>query len=327
VPHRDIVCIGASAGGFDLLRQIARNLPDRLNAAVFVVLHTGVGSPQILADLLAHEGSLPAGYPGDGDSIRPGRIYVAPPDHHLVLQERRVRVVRGPKQNRHRPAIDVLFRSAAFAHGPRAIGVVLSGVLNDGAAGLAAIKRAGGVAVVQDPSDARFPEMPRHAIEGVDVDYQVVSAEIPPLLTELTSEDLPANPQMPDLGLEFEVGADLGKSDPESLDGLGARSVFTCPDCRGTLWEMNDEQVLRYRCHVGHGFGADSLMESQQTELEETLWTAVRAMEEQAVLARRVGSRISASGVPTELRLKAEDLERHADILRGILARNEVVTP
>jgi two-component system chemotaxis response regulator CheB len=324
VAYRDIVVIGASAGGFDVLRRIARELPSPLNAAVFVVLHTGASSPEILADLFAHEGNLSAGYPGDGDSIRPGRIYVAPADQHLVLEERRVRVVRGPRQNRHRPAIDVLFRSAAFAHGPRAIGVVLSGALNDGVAGLAALKRAGGLAVVQDPGEARYPDMPRHAIEEVDVDFRVPAAEIAPLLARLTAEELPISPQVPDHGLQFEVGADLGDSDPEGLDALGTRSVFTCPDCRGTLWQMKDDDVLRFRCHVGHSYSAGTLMTSQHERLEETLWAAVRAMEENAKLARKVGARLSAGGLPTELRQKAEQLEHHADVLRALLQREPV---
>ena len=324
MPHRDIVCIGASAGGFDVLRQIARNLPGSLDAAVFVVLHTGADSPQMLADLLAHEASLPAGYPGDGDSIRPGRIYVAPVDQHLVLEERRVRIVRGPRQNRHRPAIDVLFRSAAFAHGPRAIGVVLSGALNDGVAGLAALKRAGGLAVAQDPGEARVPDMPRHAIEHVDVDHVVPAAEIAPLLVRLTSEVLPASPLVPDLGLQFEVGADQGMSSAEHLDALGRRSVFTCPDCSGTLWQMTDEEVLRFRCHAGHSYSAGRLVESQDEKLEETLWAAVRAMEENAMLARKVSSRLHASSLPSELREKADRLEEHADVLRSLLQRAQV---
>ena len=235
-----------------------------------------------------------------------------------------MRIVRGPRHNRYRPAIDVLFRSAAFAHGPRAIGVILSGALNDGVAGLAAIKRSGGLAVVQDPSDARFPEMPRHAVEEIDVDHVVPADAIAPLLVRLTSEELPVSPQVPDLGLEFEVGADQGHSSPQGLDALGTRSVFTCPECRGTLWQMKDEDVLRFRCHVGHSFGAGTLMDSQHEKLEETLWAAVRAMEENAVLARKVGSRLRAGGVPTELQEKAEGLERHADTLRTLLQGSPV---
>ncbi len=318
--HRDIVVIGASSGGFEVLREIARGLPADLPAAVFVVLHSRADSPRVLADVLAHDGLLPAGYPGDGDSIRSGRIYVAPPDQHLALEERRVRVVRGPKQNRHRPAVDVLFRSAAFAHGPRAIGVVLSGALDDGAAGLAAIKRSGGLAVVHDPDDAAYPEMPLNALGESPADYTVPARDIATLLARLTREEVEGLAS-PDPTLGFEVQADRGDSDMTHLDAHGRRSVYTCPDCHGTLWEIGDAELTHYRCHVGHGFTTGSLLGRQGDTVEDAVWAAIRAMEENARLSRRVGQRLVGTGAPDELRAKAETLERQAGLLRGLMIR------
>jgi two-component system, chemotaxis family, protein-glutamate methylesterase/glutaminase len=318
VGRRDIVVIGASAGGVGLLREIAAGLSGNLPAAVFVVLHTSPNGPAMLPDLLAHAGPLPAGFPGDGDTIRPGRIYVAPPDRHLVLEEQRVRVLYGPKQNRHRPAVDVLFRSAAFAHGPRVVGVVLTGSLFDGADGLAAIKRAGGLAVVQDPSDATFSEMPETALRQVAADHVVKGTEIAPLLARLVGEEV-ADP-VPDPSLALETDADRGVSSPEMLDALGRRSIFTCPDCHGTLWELGEGDLMHFRCHVGHGYSPEELIEQQAESFEDTLWAAVRSLEENARLNRRVGDRIRLPGLPDELREKADRMERHAGVLRRLIS-------
>lgn len=316
--RRDIVVVGASAGGFGVLRLLARELPANLPAAVFMVLHTHPQGPASLADVLAHDGPLPAGFPGDGDTIRAGRIYVAPPDHHLVLEERRVRVLHGPKQNRHRPAVDVLFRSAAFAHGPRAIGVVLSGWLSDGAAGLAALKRAGGLAVVHDPHDAAYPDMPQNALAEVVPDHVLPAAEIPALIARLAGQEVEAlDPPEPELAIESD--ADRGIGGMDRMDQIGKRSVFTCPDCHGILWELGDQDALQFRCHVGHGFSAAALAEQQDVKLEDTMWTAVRAMEENARLSRRVGDRLNGGG--DDLRAKAQELERHAELLRRMISR------
>jgi two-component system chemotaxis response regulator CheB len=322
VPKRDIVVVGASAGGFEALRRLVPELPADLPAAVFVVMHMPAQTGSMLADILAHEGALPAGLPGDGDSIRPGRIYVAPGDHHLILEERRVRVLRGPRQNRHRPAVDVLFRSAAFAQGTRVIGVVLTGMLDDGAAGLAAIKRAGGVTVVQDPASAAFPGMPDAALAATEVDHVVGLERIPALLGRLTREEAP-EPAPQDGVLRFETRADLGETHMDDMDENGKRSAFTCPDCGGALWEMGEADLLRYRCHVGHGFTAQGLMDNQEDTLEETLWAAVRSLEENARLNRRLIVRLSDSAPQRaeELRDKAEELTRHADRVRKLLTQ------
>jgi two-component system chemotaxis response regulator CheB len=322
VANRDIVVVGASAGGFEALRRLVRELPADLPAAVFMVMHMPAQTRSFLADILAHEGALPVGVPGDADRIRPGRVYVAPGDHHLILEERRVRVWRGPRQNRYRPAADVLFRSAGFAHGTRVIGVVLTGMLDDGAAGLAAIKRAGGVTVVQDPASAAFPGMPDAALAETEVDYVVSLERIPRLLDRLTREEAP-EPAPQDDVLRFETRADLGETLVDDMDEIGKRSAFTCPECGGALWELGEADLLRYRCHVGHGFTAQGLMANQEDTLEETLWAAVRSLEENARLNRRLGVRLGASAPKRteELRDKAEELTRHADRVRKLLTQ------
>jgi two-component system chemotaxis response regulator CheB len=231
-----------------------------------------------------------------------------------------VRVVHGPKQNRHRPAVDVLFRSAAFAHGPRTIGVVLTGSLSDGAAGLAAIKRAGGVAVVHDPADAAYPEMPGKALAEVVPDHVVAASGVAPLLASLVGQEIVGS-EVDDVRLEIESDADRGLSDMDRLDAAGKRSVFTCPDCHGTLWELGEGDVMQFRCHVGHGFSAEALAARQDEKLEDTMWAAVRAMEENARLSRRVNARLGSTRLAEDLVAKADSLERHANLLRRVINR------
>src|SRR3989440_3321854 len=210
MPGHDIIVIGASAGGVEALIKLAGQLPADLPASIFIVLHIPAQSPSLLPDILGRSGRLKAVHPQNGESIAPGRIYIAPPDHHLLVTLGHVHVMRGPKENRHRPSIDVLFRSAALAYGPRVVGVVLTGSLDDGAAGLLAIHQCGGISVVQDPKDALYPSMPQSALELVDTDYCLPLAKIGPLLTRLAHEqvDNPLSPIMPkDLEKEVRIAA------------------------------------------------------------------------------------------------------------------------
>ena len=182
---RDIIVVGASAGGVNALATLAEGLPPDLPASVLVALHLAPGVTSILPEILARAGRLPAVHPKDGEAYEKGKIYVAPPDHHLLVREGHLRLTRGARENLHRPAIDPLFRSAALAHGPRVIGVVLTGSLDDGTAGLSAVKRCGGTAVVQDPSDASHPSMPAAALKNVAVDHSVPLSEMAALLARL----------------------------------------------------------------------------------------------------------------------------------------------
>ncbi len=262
MPTPDIIVIGASAGGIDALRAIVAGLPNHLSASVFVVMHTGPGSPGILDELLRRAGPLPAITAKDKKPIEDGYIYVAPPDLHLVIEPGRIRLTRGPKENRFRPAIDPLFRSAAQVYGPRVIGVILTGGLDDGTAGLWAVKRLGGIAVVQDPNDAFVPSMPLSALRHVDVDHTVPLAEIAPLLVKLTQTGVEEKGacEMPE---HLDIEVKIAKQDPAiNLDvrELWEKSSYTCPECHGVLLRVKEGGRQRFRCHTGHAFSPDTLL-------------------------------------------------------------------
>ena len=327
--QHDLVVIGASAGGVEAMRKLAAALPAKLDAALFLVIHTLAEGPALMADILNYRGTLPASYPNDGESFERGHVYIAPPDHHLLLEGERVRVVRGPKENRHRPAIDPLFRSAAVQHGPRVIGVVLSGYLDDGVAGLAAIKQLGGITVVQHPKDAAVPDMPANALRCVAVDHCVPLAELAPLLERLvaspTTTPLPTEQKLmaSHESLKIEARIPLEGSTIEIVDRLGTRSVFTCPECHGVLWEIKDNELLRYRCHVGHAFTAESLAEDQQQVLDGVLWMALKSLKERAELSLQMAERARSRGDESAAKFfveRAEKAVQHAVKLQNMLA-------
>ncbi len=303
-----IIVIGASAGGVAAVRQLTATFPADFPAAVFVVIHTTAESPGLLAELLNRSGELPAITAVHGGEILPGRIHVAPPDRHLVLERGRIRLVRGPKENRHRPAIDPLFRSAANSYGPRVVGVVLTGYLDDGAAGLVAIERSGGIAVVQDPEDAEVPGMPRNAIEGAKPDYILPLAEIGPLLVSLVDKQA--------------VKAEEVSSMSEKDEFQEAPSVFACPQCHGMLWEVHEENLLRFRCRVGHSFSAASMIEDHDEATERALWAALRSLEENSEISHRMAQRALERNHPLTAQRyeeKAQAANANARVLREVL--------
>lgn len=289
---RNIVVIGASAGGVQALQALVEKLPPDFPATICVVLHIWPGGESYLAPILSRAGPLPASQPSDGDPVRTGQIYVAPRDCHLLLEEGKIAVVRGPRENRFRPAINPLFRSAAAAYRSRVIGVILTGMLDDGAAGLWAIKRCGGVAVVQ--SDADFDQMPNAALQNVEVDHLVPLAEIPGLLDRLVRERIVADqkrevPELIRTNLEGSRVHALKSSPAES----GQLSGLSCPECSGALWEVEEGQT-QYRCHVGHAYSPNGLREAQGANVEESLWSALRALKESAALDSRLAERSQA---------------------------------
>jgi two-component system chemotaxis response regulator CheB len=282
----------------------------------------------MLPNILNSSGPLRARHAINGEAIEHGRIYVAPPDYHLLVERERVRVVRGPRENRARPAADPLFRSAAYAYGTRVVGVVLSGALDDGTAGLAAIKRRGGLAVAQNPSEATFPGMPRSAVENVSLDHCLPVASIASLLPLLASAPAKGDADFPApeiLKVETRI-ARLEESDMEDVEKIGTLSSFTCPECNGALWELLDSDLLRFRCHVGHAFTAESLMADQAAELENVLWTTLRSLEENAALSRRMATGMRARNrtlSATHLEENARLAEQHAAVIRQMLHYNE----
>lgn len=299
MPARDIVVVGASAGGVEALRDLISRLPADLPAAVLVVLHVSPQGPSRLAEVLGRPGGLPVKAAVEAERIRPGQAYVAVPDRHLLVADGRLVLGRGPQENFHRPGVDPLFRSAARAYGPRVTGVVLSGMLDDGTAGLAAVKACGGLAVVQDPEEAVFPDMPLNALRGVEVDHSLPVAGIAALLTMQAQEpaDGSAAPcrEVEAIQLESEMGMTVDET-RRTLQKIGRSASIRCAECQGPLWEMKDPRVLRYRCEVGHAFTAQSLENGQGEMVERALWSAVSALEEKAVVCRRIAERSGKRG-------------------------------
>lgn len=332
MPGHDIIVIGASAGGVEALLTIARALPEDLPAAVFVVLHISPYARSVLPELLSRTGPLPAVHARNGETIQPGRIYVAPPDHHLLVRREGVSVTRGPQENGVRPAVDVLFRTAATAFRKRVVGVVLSGNLDDGTAGLAAIHRFGGVTVVQHPDEALYPGMPTNAVENVPVQYIRPLAEIAPLLVKLAREPVeePVPAPFPSDGHdgELEMEANVSNMDPAAIHDRkrpGQPSVFGCPDCHGTLFELHDSELTRFRCRVGHAYSPESLLAAQSDGIEAALWTALRALEEKVALTERMLQRMRARGHRASLahfERQSQDTQQQAEVLRQLLVHN-----
>jgi two-component system chemotaxis response regulator CheB len=316
----DIVVVGASAGGVEALGSLIKALPADYHASVFVVLHISSSMSSELPAVLGNGSSLPVAFAVDQEEFRAGRVYIAPPDQHILVEPNLIRVVRGPKENRHRPAIDPLFRSAAWRFGPRVVGVVLTGYLDDGAAGLWAIKTCGGLTVVQDPADAQVPEMPNNALSVLDVDYMVPLKEIPPLLVRLAARRITEAPRAPEQ-IKREVDFAMMEGEVGDMNGLGTLSAYSCPSCRGPLWELRDGELVRFRCHTGHAFSVDSLLAEQSEAAEEALYSAIRALQEKVALSRRVAEGYAGRFPKLESQhlLRAERLERDLRILQKLV--------
>lgn len=297
MPGHDIIVIGASAGGLKALGAIVAKLPAGMNASIFIVQHLPADKPSMLPQILEDLGSLPVTHPTDGAKFKKGHIYVAPPDHHLLIARGSVRVVRGPQENRFRPAIDALFRSAARTYGPRVIAVVLTGYLDDGTVGLQAVKKRGGTAIVQSPEEAEYPSMPRNAMRYVTIDHCAPLAEIPDLLIRIADEpaaDEATYPLPQDIEVESRI-AEQQLNTKEFLDkveAIGSRTTYACPQCNGSIWRIGEEDPIRFRCHVGHSLTADAFLAAQGQNLENVLWSAVKMMEEKVTLLRQLAERL-----------------------------------
>src|SRR5437588_6222847 len=313
-----VIVVGASAGGVDALSAVVAGLPADLPAAVLVVLHVSPHGKSVLPHILSTRGPLPAHHATDREPLEAGHVYVAPPDQHLVVEPGRVRVTDEPRENGVRPSVDTLFRSAAHAYGPAVVGVVLSGTLDDGTAGLIAIKQHGGMAVVQDPAEAVFPSMPANAARFADPDHILPLDKVAPLLAEIVgdgSQERRARAQRAD---EHDQPADASGAAQH-----GDPSEFTCPECGGTLWEQQEGDLLRFRCRVGHAYSVESLLADQREALEAALWGAVVALEERADLATRLGQRMEERGRAHRAGRygrEASDARRRAGLVREAIA-------
>jgi two-component system, chemotaxis family, protein-glutamate methylesterase/glutaminase len=287
--QRDIVVVGASAGGVRALCSLMAQLPADFPAAVCVVLHVGPRDSN-LPDLLGASGPLPAHHAQPGEKLEHGHVYVAPPDHHLMLSDSTAMLTRGPKEHHTRPAVDPLFRSAALSEGPRVIGVLLTGRLDDGTAGLQAIKECGGVAVVQEPADAEEPSMPMSALQTVAVDHCVPLSRIGEVLVQLVRQPAPVLPVAPPPRLVNEHASGFGGDNMDEMRAMGSPSSLVCPDCKGGLWEVTGSRPPRYRCHTGHAFSLRTLAAAQAEKTEDALWSAIRALHEKELLLRKVAA-------------------------------------
>ena len=322
---RDIVVIGASAGGVEALTSIIANLDEGIQAAVFVVMHLPASHRSHLPDIFNRAGPLPAANAEDGADIEYGRIYIAPPDFHLLLSGGSMHVARGPRVNRSRPSIDLLFQSASAAMGPRVIGVVASGMLDDGTRGLATIKRRGGATIVQNPDEASFASMPLNAIAAAEIDHVLPAAEIGRALSRMAVKPLEesemAHEAQPDDMLDASNGNGNNRRDI---------STFTCPDCNGMLWEIEEGALVHYQCRVGHSFTPSALIASQVDEVEGLLWAALRAMEEREAMYVMLEERSRIAGNvrrSTMLQEKFNTNRKNAELIRQILLGEEDLVP
>jgi two-component system chemotaxis response regulator CheB len=322
VAKRDVVVIAGSAGGIEALIRVFERLTAEFDAAIFVVLHMPPAGGHALARILDRAGPLPASVAVDGERIQSQRVYVCSGDHHLVLGNGHVHVKGGPRENGHRPAADPLFRSAAAYYGSRVIGVILSGALGDGTAGLLAVRRHGGVAIVQHPEDALYDGMPRNALEYVDANYVAPADEIGPLIERLVAEDVDGTDPEPLTAKEGEEVKEMETELPVPPEDLGSPSPWPCPDCNGVLWSIEEGENFRFRCRVGHAWWPDTLLAQQGAQVEMALWVALRALEDRAALSRTLAERADAGGRSLSahrFRRELSDIERSIQILRNMV--------
>ena len=321
-----IVVIGASAGGMEALSRLLAQLPRDFPASIFIVHHMAPDATgAALLNALNTASSLACTEARDGQSFAPGHVYVAPPDHHLLVGKGEMKVTRGARENRSRPSIDPLFRSAAVAYRSKVVGVVLTGYLDDGAAGLSAVQRCGGVAVVQDPADAAYPDMPQNALNRVAGAHRVPLAEMGALLVSLMQRAAKRDRPVPeDIAIEAKI-AERVLSDLDSVETLGDQVPFNCPNCGGVLWEMAVPKTKRYRCHTGHSFTAPVLLAEQSAKIEETLWSALRMFEERRNLLLTMSQRHAGTSTQSSAeRMKESDV--HIERIRAMLLASTKAT-
>lgn len=336
MPKRDIVVIGGSAGAIAPLKDIVRSLPADFKASVLIVTHLSPDYNGNLDLLLSRSSSLPVSLAIDAEPIRQGHIYLARPDNHLTIEPGRLHVAKGPRENRHRPAIDPLFRTAARVYGPRVIGIILSGLLDDGSAGLYAVKQRGGIAIVQDPWEARFREMPSHALFYATPHYVLKAQDIASNLINLVQIDqdeivMPANKSGHPKSTSKKPGHRKNGDQPdENLtvayfdEGGGTPSVFACPECHGVLWELKNGSLVQFRCRVGHTYGMDSLAKEMSDGTEAALWAAMRALEEKAAMQRRLADTLPGDRKATlRFRDQAAADDANARLIRDMIFRRD----
>lgn len=319
-----ILVVGASAGGTSALPELIRQITADMKLAVLVVLHLSKAPiGELLVNRLQKSTSLKCKIPKHGETIKNGHIYIAMPDHHLMVKENTILLGKGPMENRYRPSIDALFRSAAVSYNSKVIGVILTGMLEDGASGMYAIKKAGGICIIQDPKEAKYPDMPRAVLSVLKPDYSVPVSEMGAAISEAIAT-LKKRKQVKvpaDLVKEAEI-AERVNVGIEQVQNLGERSNISCPECGGGLWEIKDNGFTRYRCHVGHAFSEEGLISSMEASTESTLWIALRMLDERKNLLQQLGDKEMKRGnqkVAATYSQRAREMEVHAEKLKEIL--------
>jgi len=324
-----IVVVGASAGGLNSIIELMAQLTEEIDAAIFVVLHiTHLTKGDALIQRLQANTAFTCKMADNGEVIQSRHLYLAVPDKHLLLKADRMILGDGPTENRWRPSIDALFRSAAAAFNSRVIGIVLTGLMQDGTSGMAAIKRSGGTIVVQDPNEAEYPDMPRSVLDNMDVDYCVSLQQMGDILREKTRNGVPNEHTVPgDIRAEAQISERVAV-DMNILKEIGDKSLFTCPDCSGGLWEIKENDIIRYRCHTGHVYTQDELALKQKEALENTLWVALRMLEERKQLMDKMSREESSKGWKRSAATKterAQELNIHIGRLKQVLFDTKMV--
>ncbi|MGE5350736.1 MAG: chemotaxis protein CheB [Syntrophothermus sp.] len=327
----DIIVIGASAGGIEAISDLIVQFPENLKAAVLIVVHVSPESPNMLPVIFGRRSPLKCVQAKEGDKIQKGTIYVAPADFHLLINEEYLQLSRGPKENRARPAIDPLFRSAAVNYGPRVIGILLSGMLDDGVSGLNSIKKCGGIAMVQHPDDAVFPDMPLHALANVDVDYNLPVNKMGAVIYKLVNQNnIDVNSKVSEyLKNEVKIAEKGVENDKMITDNANNKAingmVMTCPECNGPLFEVNDDKILRFRCITGHAYTAENLLAQQNEVFEAALFAALRILQERSNMLERMSAQSTEKNdkQSNDLKRRAGESRKYASVIRDIiLSRN-----
>jgi two-component system chemotaxis response regulator CheB len=322
---RNIVVIGASAGGIGAAREVVAQIPEDADIAVFVVIHLARRSNAgIIAGTLQKHTSLICKVPTTGERIEKRHLYLALQDHHMIIQDDKIFINRGARENKYRPSVDVLFRSAAVNYGSSVIGIILTGMLDDGTAGMSAIDRCGGITIVQDPEDAQFPDMPQSVLNQIAVDYQVPLKNIGKILTQIFNKPVP--PQVP-VPRELQIEAEITKKMTSSINQMkqiGDHSDFVCPDCGGGLWAVRHDPTYRYRCHTGHAFTEQALYDMQGLNLEESVWVSIRMLEERRnLLLLMAGHSEQANDEESadENRRRSAEMTAHIEAMKLVLSK------
>jgi two-component system, chemotaxis family, protein-glutamate methylesterase/glutaminase len=322
--NHDVVAIGTSAGGFEALRFLANGFRQDFPASVLITIHLPPQFHSSLDIILTNAGPLKATFANDGDRIERRRIYIAPPGRHLIIEGERLSLGVGPRENGARPAIDPMMRSVAACCGNRAIGVVLTGTLVDGASGLWAINCTGGATLVQDPADAAYPEMPQTALKRMEPDHVAQLKEMPALLDNLVRKQAAAPVTVPDkIRYEVEV-AKSGKASISGMDWFGERSALTCPDCGGVMWHLKDGSSSRYRCHIGHAYGEEQMVIGLDDNLKRAMASALRALNERAALVGKLHDQAKTAGrseLAESWALRAREFEQEAKAIDDAIGR------